>query len=164
MWTESGLKVTECGLDHPDGLVPIGGVDEGGADDRPVRMFCTFIVAMDRARDAYVLGHRGLGLFLQVPWASSLASSNWPRPYAGSVSAGVTVQIPKPDAPSPELCTPPQWPRLSIRPSSTAKGTPSPGWMKGRCCAGLRSDRYGFGSRPIPGALPSDESTHCGSP
>jgi hypothetical protein len=34
-----------------------------------VRLFCTFIVAMDRARDAYVLGHRGLGLFLQVPWA-----------------------------------------------------------------------------------------------
>jgi hypothetical protein len=61
MWTECGLKVTECGLDHPDGLVPIGGVDKGGADDR-------------RARDTYVLGHRGLGLFLQVPWASSLAS------------------------------------------------------------------------------------------
>jgi len=35
--------VSECGLDHPDGLVPIGGVDEGGADDRPVRLLGTFI-------------------------------------------------------------------------------------------------------------------------
>jgi hypothetical protein len=38
-WTERGLKVSECGLDHPDGLVPIGGVGEGGADDRPVRLW-----------------------------------------------------------------------------------------------------------------------------
>jgi hypothetical protein len=37
MWTECGLRVTEWGLDHPDGLVPIGGVGEGGADDRRAR-------------------------------------------------------------------------------------------------------------------------------
>jgi hypothetical protein len=46
--------VSECGLDHPDGLVPIGGVDEGGADDRPVRLWVQVsryrIDAEDRAR------------------------------------------------------------------------------------------------------------------
>jgi hypothetical protein len=65
MW----LIVAGWGLDHPDGPVPLGGVDEGRADDRPVRLFGTFIVAMDRARDAYVLWQRGLGLFLRAPWA-----------------------------------------------------------------------------------------------
>jgi hypothetical protein len=29
-WTARGLRVTEWGLDHPDGPVPIGGVDEDG--------------------------------------------------------------------------------------------------------------------------------------
>jgi len=30
MWTERELRVTEWGLDHPDGLVPIRGVGEDG--------------------------------------------------------------------------------------------------------------------------------------
>ena len=40
-----------------------------GADDRTVRLFCTFVVAMDRARDADALWQHGLELFMQAPWA-----------------------------------------------------------------------------------------------
>ena len=40
-----------------------------GADDRTVRLFCTFVMAMDRARDSYRLWQRGLELFKQAPWA-----------------------------------------------------------------------------------------------
>jgi len=40
-----------------------------GADDRTVRLFCTFVMAMDRARDSYRLWQRGVELFKQAPWA-----------------------------------------------------------------------------------------------
>lgn len=40
-----------------------------GADDRTVRLFCTFVMAMDRARDSYRLWESGVKLFKQAPWA-----------------------------------------------------------------------------------------------
>jgi hypothetical protein len=132
-----------------------------------VRLFGTLIMAIDRARDAYVLWQRGLGLFLRAPWAFEpgfVELAETLRRFGVSRRHRVDSKVWR---------TIPKWPRLSIRPSSTAKGTPSPGWMKGarpdpagdpcsHCCASLRSDRYGFGSRPIPGTLPSDASTNCG--
>jgi hypothetical protein len=33
-WIARGLRVTECGLDHPDGPVPTVGVDEDGGIDQ----------------------------------------------------------------------------------------------------------------------------------
>lgn len=40
-----------------------------GADDVTVRRICTFLMAMDRARDSELLWQRGVDLFEAAPWA-----------------------------------------------------------------------------------------------